>query len=124
MSLPVESRIAHVVCAGCQVTIIIYLAVVGALLLYMLFLLLVDPLIRKRDLYTQPLHNEEEAEVGNQIEEIALVRLQDENIYAKGSMLNYMDAQANIQNVKVCVCACVRACVRACVSVSHRALAF
>ena len=49
-----------------QVTIILYLTVVGALLLYMLFLLLVDPLIRKRDLYTQPLHNEEEAEVRRQ----------------------------------------------------------
>lgn len=46
-----------------QVTIIIYLSVVGALLLYMLFLLLVDPLIRKQDLYTQPLHNEEDSEV-------------------------------------------------------------
>lgn len=48
-----------------QVTIIIYLSVVGALLLYMLFLLLVDPLIRKHDPYTQPLHNEEDAEVTN-----------------------------------------------------------
>jgi len=46
-----------------QVTIIIYLSVVGALLLYMLFLLLVDPLIRKHDAYTQPLHNEEDSEV-------------------------------------------------------------
>ncbi|CAJ1085230.1 transmembrane protein 9 [Xyrichtys novacula] len=46
-----------------KVTIIIYLSVVGALLLYMLFLLLVDPLIRKHDPYTQPLHNEEDAEV-------------------------------------------------------------
>lgn len=46
-----------------QVTIIIYLSVVGALLLYMLFLLLVDPLIRKREPYTQPLHNEEDSEV-------------------------------------------------------------
>ncbi|XP_060913232.1 transmembrane protein 9 [Labrus mixtus] len=45
-----------------KVTIIIYLSVVGALLLYMLFLLLVDPLIRKHDPYTQPLHNEEDAE--------------------------------------------------------------
>lgn len=35
----------------------------GALLLYMLFLLLVDPLIRKHDPYTQPLHNEEDSEV-------------------------------------------------------------
>lgn len=46
-----------------QVTIIIYLSVVGALILYMLFLLLVDPLIRKHDPYTQPLHNEEDSEV-------------------------------------------------------------
>nr|ACQ58850.1 2 [Anoplopoma fimbria] [Anoplopoma fimbria] len=45
-----------------KVTIIIYLSVVGALLLYMLFLLLVDPLIRKHDAYTQPLHNEEDFE--------------------------------------------------------------
>lgn len=29
----------------------------------MLFLLLVDPLIRKHDTYTQPLHNEEDSEV-------------------------------------------------------------
>ncbi|XDV49012.1 hypothetical protein PO909_018342 [Leuciscus waleckii] len=46
-----------------KVTIIIYLSVVGALLLYMLFLLLVDPLIRKHDQYTIPLHNEEDSEV-------------------------------------------------------------
>ncbi|XP_077452374.1 proton-transporting V-type ATPase complex assembly regulator TMEM9 [Stigmatopora argus] len=45
-----------------KVTIIIYLSVVGALLLYMLFLLLVDPLIRKHDAYTQPLHNEDDSE--------------------------------------------------------------
>ncbi|KAJ3586915.1 hypothetical protein NHX12_013307 [Muraenolepis orangiensis] len=45
-----------------KVTIILYLSVVGALVLYMLFLLLVEPLFRKRDSYTQPLHNEEEAE--------------------------------------------------------------
>ncbi|XP_013874588.1 proton-transporting V-type ATPase complex assembly regulator TMEM9 [Austrofundulus limnaeus] len=45
-----------------KVTIIIYLSVVGALILYMLFLLLVDPLIRKHDPYTQPLHNEEDSE--------------------------------------------------------------
>lgn len=49
-----------------QVTIIIYLSVVGALLLYMLFLLLVDPLIRKHDPYTQPLHNEDDSEVTSQ----------------------------------------------------------
>uniref|UniRef100_A0A8B9F4K5 Transmembrane protein 9 n=1 Tax=Amazona collaria TaxID=241587 RepID=A0A8B9F4K5_9PSIT len=46
-----------------KVIIIIYLSVVGALLLYMAFLVLVDPLIRKPDAYTQPLHNEEENEV-------------------------------------------------------------
>uniref|UniRef100_A0AAY5K6U7 Uncharacterized protein n=1 Tax=Esox lucius TaxID=8010 RepID=A0AAY5K6U7_ESOLU len=46
-----------------QVTIIIYLSVVGSLLLYMLFLLLVDPLIRKHDPYIQPLHNEDDSEV-------------------------------------------------------------
>ncbi|XP_029429646.1 transmembrane protein 9 [Rhinatrema bivittatum] len=40
----------------------IYLLVVGALLLYMAFLMLVDPLIRKPDSYVQPLHNEEESE--------------------------------------------------------------
>ncbi|KAG9334508.1 hypothetical protein JZ751_007591, partial [Albula glossodonta] len=45
-----------------NVTIIIYLSVVGSLLLYMLFLLLVDPLIRKHDPYTQPLQNEEDTE--------------------------------------------------------------
>uniref|UniRef100_A0ACB8FTU3 Transmembrane protein 9 n=1 Tax=Sphaerodactylus townsendi TaxID=933632 RepID=A0ACB8FTU3_9SAUR len=42
--------------------IIIYLSVIGALLLYMAFLMLVDPLIRKPDAYTHPLHNEEESE--------------------------------------------------------------
>lgn len=46
-----------------QVTIIIFLSVVGALLLYMLFLLLVDPLIRKPDPLAQTLHNEEDSEV-------------------------------------------------------------
>ncbi|RXM92430.1 Transmembrane protein 9, partial [Acipenser ruthenus] len=46
-----------------KVTIIIYLSVVGSLLLYMVFLLLVDPLIRKQQSYSQPLHNEEENEV-------------------------------------------------------------
>uniref|UniRef100_A0A8C6SW99 Transmembrane protein 9 n=1 Tax=Neogobius melanostomus TaxID=47308 RepID=A0A8C6SW99_9GOBI len=45
-----------------KVTIIIYLGILGSLLLYMLFLLLVDPLIRKKDPYTQPLHNEEDSE--------------------------------------------------------------
>ncbi|XP_064029513.1 proton-transporting V-type ATPase complex assembly regulator TMEM9 [Pogoniulus pusillus] len=45
-----------------KVIIIIYLSVVGALLLYMAFLVLVDPLLRKPDAYTQPLHNEEESE--------------------------------------------------------------
>lgn len=42
-----------------QVIIVIYLSVVGALLLYMGFLMLVDPLIRKPDAYTERLHNEE-----------------------------------------------------------------
>lgn len=46
-----------------QVIIVIYLSVVGALLLYMAFLMLVDPLIRKPDAYTEQLHNEEENEV-------------------------------------------------------------
>ncbi|XP_026871857.2 transmembrane protein 9 [Electrophorus electricus] len=45
-----------------KVTIIIYLSVVGSLLLYMLFLLLVDPLIRRQDPYMQPLQNEEDSE--------------------------------------------------------------
>ncbi|XP_041084114.1 proton-transporting V-type ATPase complex assembly regulator TMEM9-like isoform X2 [Polyodon spathula] len=45
-----------------KVTIIIYLSVVGSLLLYMVFLLLVEPLIRKQQSYSQPLHNEEENE--------------------------------------------------------------
>lgn len=49
-----------------QVTIIIFLSVVGALLLYMLFLLLVDPLIRKPDPLAQTLHNEEDSEVTSQ----------------------------------------------------------
>lgn len=50
-------------CRVLQVTIIIFLSVVGALLLYMLFLLLVDPLIRKPDPMAQTLHNEEDSEV-------------------------------------------------------------
>ncbi|ELW57724.1 Transmembrane protein 9 [Tupaia chinensis] len=45
-----------------KVIIVIYLSVVGALLLYMAFLMLVDPLIRKPDAYTEQLHNEEENE--------------------------------------------------------------
>ncbi|XP_064425277.1 transmembrane protein 9 [Latimeria chalumnae] len=53
-----------------KVTIIIYLTVVGLLLLYMLFLLLVDPLIRKQDSYTQPLHNEEENEDARVLEAV------------------------------------------------------
>lgn len=53
-------------CPQLQVIIIIYLSVVGALLLYMAFLVLVDPLIRKPDPYTQPLHNEEDSEVRGQ----------------------------------------------------------
>ncbi|GAB1285478.1 Proton-transporting V-type ATPase complex assembly regulator TMEM9 [Apodemus speciosus] len=47
-----------------KVIIVIYLSVVGALLLYMAFLMLVDPLIRKPDAYTEQLHNEEENESG------------------------------------------------------------
>lgn len=50
-------------CCFVQVTVIIFLSVVGALLLYMLFLLLVDPLIRKPDPLAQTLHNEEDSEV-------------------------------------------------------------
>ncbi|PNJ50041.1 TMEM9 isoform 10, partial [Pongo abelii] len=45
-----------------KIIIVIYLSVVGALLLYMAFLMLVDPLIRKPDAYTEQLHNEEENE--------------------------------------------------------------
>ncbi|XP_006078509.1 proton-transporting V-type ATPase complex assembly regulator TMEM9 isoform X2 [Bubalus kerabau] len=45
-----------------KIIIVIYLSVVGALLLYMAFLMLVDPLIRKPDAYTERLHNEEESE--------------------------------------------------------------
>ncbi|XP_003220601.1 proton-transporting V-type ATPase complex assembly regulator TMEM9 [Anolis carolinensis] len=45
-----------------KIIIIIYLSVIGALLLYMVFLMVVDPLIRKPSAYTQPLHNEEETE--------------------------------------------------------------
>lgn len=50
-----------------QVTIIIFLSVVGALLLYMVFLLLIDPLIRKKEPYTQRLHNEEDSEVNYEL---------------------------------------------------------
>ncbi|CAL1606147.1 unnamed protein product [Knipowitschia caucasica] len=57
-----------------KVTIIIYLGVVGALLLYMLFLLLVDPLIRKKDPYIQPLHNEEDSEEMRPTPEAAAAR--------------------------------------------------
>ena len=46
-----------------QVVIVIYLSVVGALLMYMAFLMLVDPLIRKPDAYTERLRSEEESEV-------------------------------------------------------------
>ncbi|XP_063153442.1 proton-transporting V-type ATPase complex assembly regulator TMEM9 [Candoia aspera] len=45
-----------------KIIIIIYLLVIGALLLYMAFLMVVDPFIRKPDPYTQPLHNEEDSE--------------------------------------------------------------
>ncbi|XP_014464896.1 proton-transporting V-type ATPase complex assembly regulator TMEM9 isoform X2 [Alligator mississippiensis] len=72
--MPVPGRDVEAYCLLCEckyeerstttikVIIIIYLSVVGALLLYMAFLMLVDPLIRKPDAYTQPLHNEEENE--------------------------------------------------------------
>lgn len=50
-----------------QVTIIIFLSVLGALLLYMVFLLLIDPLIRKKEPYTQRLHNEEDSEVNYEL---------------------------------------------------------
>ncbi|XP_037130114.1 transmembrane protein 9 [Syngnathus acus] len=72
--MPVPGRDVEAYCLLCEckyeerssntikVTIIIYLSVVGALLLYMLFLLLVEPLIRKHDAYTQPLHNEDDSE--------------------------------------------------------------
>ncbi|XP_072336723.1 proton-transporting V-type ATPase complex assembly regulator TMEM9 isoform X5 [Scyliorhinus torazame] len=50
------------------VTIIIYLTVVGALLVYMAFLMIVDPLIRKQDSYIQPLHNEEDTEFDRHLE--------------------------------------------------------
>lgn len=56
-------RASWVPSARSQVIIVIYLSVVGALLLYMAFLMLVDPLIRKPDAYTERLHNEEENEV-------------------------------------------------------------
>ncbi|XP_038018329.1 proton-transporting V-type ATPase complex assembly regulator TMEM9 isoform X1 [Motacilla alba alba] len=58
-----------------KVIIIIYLSVVGALLLYMAFLVLVDPLIRKPDPYTQPLHNEEDSEVRGQGDRETVTRL-------------------------------------------------
>lgn len=51
-----------------QIIIVIYLSVVGALLLYMAFLMLVDPLIRKPDAYTEQLHNEEENEVNGALD--------------------------------------------------------
>uniref|UniRef100_A0A3Q3JZY7 Transmembrane protein 9 n=1 Tax=Monopterus albus TaxID=43700 RepID=A0A3Q3JZY7_MONAL len=72
--LPVPVHDAEAYCLLCEckyeerssntikVTVLIYLSVVGALLLYMLFLLLVEPLIRKRDPHTQPLHNEVDSE--------------------------------------------------------------
>uniref|UniRef100_A0A4W3I5E9 Transmembrane protein 9 n=1 Tax=Callorhinchus milii TaxID=7868 RepID=A0A4W3I5E9_CALMI len=73
--MPVPGRDVEAYCLLCEckyeerstttikVTIIIYLTVVGALLVYMAFLMIVDPLIRKPDSYTQPLHNEEDTEV-------------------------------------------------------------
>ncbi|GCB79259.1 hypothetical protein scyTo_0016932 [Scyliorhinus torazame] len=73
--MPVPGRDVEAYCLLCEckyeerstttikVTIIIYLTVVGALLVYMAFLMIVDPLIRKQDSYIQPLHNEEDTEV-------------------------------------------------------------
>ncbi|XP_072336720.1 proton-transporting V-type ATPase complex assembly regulator TMEM9 isoform X2 [Scyliorhinus torazame] len=72
--MPVPGRDVEAYCLLCEckyeerstttikVTIIIYLTVVGALLVYMAFLMIVDPLIRKQDSYIQPLHNEEDTE--------------------------------------------------------------
>ncbi|XP_048409228.1 transmembrane protein 9 [Stegostoma tigrinum] len=72
--MPVSDRDVEAYCLLCEckyeerstttikVTIIIYLTVVGALLVYMAFLMIVDPLIRKSDSYIQPLHNEEDTE--------------------------------------------------------------
>lgn len=72
--MPVPSRDVEAYCLLCEcqyeerstatikVVIVIYLSVVGALLLYMAFLMLVDPLIRKPDAYTERLHNEEQTE--------------------------------------------------------------
>ncbi|XP_023390556.1 transmembrane protein 9 isoform X1 [Pteropus vampyrus] len=72
--MPVPSRDVEAYCLLCEceyeerstatikVIIVIYLSAVGALLLYMAFLMLVDPLIRKPDTYTEQLHNEEESE--------------------------------------------------------------
>ncbi|XP_078053835.1 proton-transporting V-type ATPase complex assembly regulator TMEM9 isoform X2 [Mustelus asterias] len=72
--MPVPGRDVEAYCLLCEckyeerstttikVTIIIYLTVVGALLVYMAFLMIVDPLIRKPDSYIQPLHNEEDTE--------------------------------------------------------------
>lgn len=76
-------------------TIIIYLSVVGALLLYMLFLLLVDPLIRKHDPYTQPLHNEEDSEV----------TIQEDSIQAHSSVFIWVlwSLKFLISNRLVCV---------------------
>nr|XP_032813870.1 transmembrane protein 9-like isoform X1 [Petromyzon marinus] len=45
-----------------KVTIIIYLTIVGALLVYMAFLMLVDPLIRKSDAHAPALHAETDTE--------------------------------------------------------------
>lgn len=72
--MPVPSRDVEAYCLLCEceyeerstatikVIIVIYLSVVGALLLYMAFLMLVDPLIRKPDAYTEQLHNEQDNE--------------------------------------------------------------
>ncbi|XP_072336721.1 proton-transporting V-type ATPase complex assembly regulator TMEM9 isoform X3 [Scyliorhinus torazame] len=78
--MPVPGRDVEAYCLLCEckyeerstttikVTIIIYLTVVGALLVYMAFLMIVDPLIRKQDSYIQPLHNEEDTEFDRHLE--------------------------------------------------------
>ncbi|XP_038676906.1 transmembrane protein 9 isoform X1 [Scyliorhinus canicula] len=78
--MPVPGRDVEAYCLLCEckyeerstttikVTIIIYLTVVGALLVYMAFLMIVDPLIRKQDSYIQPLHNEEDSEFDRHLE--------------------------------------------------------
>ncbi|XP_067863364.1 transmembrane protein 9 isoform X1 [Heptranchias perlo] len=78
--MPVPGRDVEAYCLLCEckyeerstttikVTIIIYLTLVGALLVYMAFLMIVDPLIHKPDPYIQPLHNEEDTEFDRHLE--------------------------------------------------------